>query len=448
VTKSVHTERSRTITSDESLRQPLPEAVRQYVVEAAAEVLGRLPADEIPVPLRQVAKFRPQSRARQGAVPIAAQLERNADFRARVTVPLREGQPELVAALEAGEPPAAADPVRLAALAYLLRPDGWTSYVETARAELERLLKASHEAEAARTVAELKEQLAAARATRGEEMDRLRGELKDARGEIADLRRKIHEERRQARTASERLAELERGRTAEREEHLSSQSGLEKEIRTLRARLASAETALEAGRKAAREGRSLSDVRLRLLLDTLVDAAQGVRRELNLPSVISKPADHVSGAAAAAAAPAGRSLSEQDAQQFNELLTVPQVHLIVDGYNVTKTGYGELPLADQRSRLVNGLGGLYSQTQAEITVVFDGASLDGPVAVQAPRGVRVLFSRPGQIADELIAELVRAEPPGRPFVVVSSDQEVAASARRAGGRTATATLLLKRLGRF
>lgn len=448
MTKSVHTEGSRAITSDEGLKQPLPEAVRQYVVEVAAEVLGTLAADEVPVPLRQVARFRPQSRARQGAVPIAAQLERNADFRARVTVPLREDQPELVAALEAGELPAAADPVRLAALAYLLRTEGWTSYVEMARAELERAEHASKEAETARAVAELKEQLAAAKATRGGELDRLRGDLKEARGEIADLRRKLHEERRRAKAAAEGLAELERGRAAEREEQLAALGALEKELRGLRARLASAETALEAGRKAAREGRSLDDVRLRLLLDTLVEAAQGVRRELNLPSVISRPADHVSGAHAASAATGGRSLSENDAQLFGELLTLPQVHLIVDGYNVTKTGYGELPLADQRSRLVSGLGGLYSQTQAEITVVFDGASLDGPVAVQAPRGVRVLFSRPGQIADELIAELVRAEPPGRPFVVVSSDQEVAASARRAGGRTATSALLLKRLGRF
>jgi len=418
------------------------------VVEAAAEVLGGLPAEEIPAPLKRVAKFRPQARARQGAAPIAAQLESDPGFREKVAASLRESQPQLAAALEAGEPPAAADPARLAALAYLLRPRGWESYVETARAELERSREASREEESARVIAELREQLAAAKATRGGELDELRGELKAAKGEIADLRRKIHEERRRARAADERLAELERVRAAEREEHLAALGGLEKELRTLRGRLASAETALEAGRKAAREGRSLADVRLRLLLDTLVEAAQGVRRELNLPAVISKPADHVGGAEAATGTPPGRSLSENDAQQFNELLALPQIHLIVDGYNVTKTGYGDLPLADQRSRLVNGLGGLYSQTQAEITVVFDGASLDGPVAVQAPRGVRVLFSRPGQIADELIAELVRAEPPGRPFVVVSSDQEVAASARRAGGRTATAKLLLKRLGRF
>ena len=64
---------------------------------------------------------------------------------------------------------------------------------------------------------------------------------------------------------------------------------------------------------------------------------------------------------------------------------LPQVHLIIDGYNVTKTGYGDLPLSDQRSRLVSGVGVLHAQTKAEVTVVFDGAELDAPVAVQAPR---------------------------------------------------------------
>jgi predicted RNA-binding protein with PIN domain len=96
---------------------------------------------------------------------------------------------------------------------------------------------------------------------------------------------------------------------------------------------------------------------------------------------------------------------------------------------------------------VSGLGGLAAQTRAEITCVFDGAELDGPVATAAPRGVRVLFSRPGQTADELIGELVRAEPPGRPTVVVSSDREVADACRRAGARPAPSTLLLRRLGR-
>jgi predicted RNA-binding protein with PIN domain len=181
-----------------------------------------------------------------------------------------------------------------------------------------------------------------------------------------------------------------------------------------------------------------------------VDAAQGVKRELALPSIVTRPADLVGGIEptnAAHRALPGRALSDNDPQLLEQLLTLPQVHLIVDGYNVTKTGYGELPLADQRTRLVSGLGGLAAQTGAEITVVFDGAELEAPIAIGAPRGVRVRFSHPGQIADELIGDLVRAEPHGRAIVVVSSDREVADAARRAGARPASSALLLKRLSR-
>jgi predicted RNA-binding protein with PIN domain len=63
------------------------------------------------------------------------------------------------------------------------------------------------------------------------------------------------------------------------------------------------------------------------------------------------------------------------------------------------------------------------------------------------RGVRVLFSKPGEIADELIRRLVRAEPAGRPVVVVSSDREVADAVRRAGARTVSAAALVRRLDR-
>ncbi|MDX6743196.1 NYN domain-containing protein [Actinocorallia sp. A-T 12471] len=422
--------------------------MRRRVVDAAAEVLAGLSAEDVPVPLRRIAKFRPKARAREGGSVIAKQLDADAAFRARVGDRLREAEPELAEALERGERPEGADSVQVAAAAYLLRPGGWPAHVEAARAELVRAAEDARESQAVQEAATLRARLDEARAVHATETARLRGELKDAKAEVADLRRKLGEERRAAREAVERAAELDAERRAEREESLSAFGALERELKAVRAKLTSAEAALESHRKAAREGRSIEDVRLRLLLDTLVDAAQGVRRELNLPSVISRPADHVAGAVEAAGAAHGRSLAEPDAQLFQELLMAPRAHLIVDGYNVTKTGYGELPLADQRARLVSGLGGLYSQTHAEITAVFDGAQVEGHVAVQAPRGVRVLFSRPGQLADDLIADLVRAEPPGRVFVVVSSDQEVAASARRAGGRTATAGLLLKRLGRF
>ncbi|HEV7709620.1 MAG TPA: NYN domain-containing protein, partial [Asanoa sp.] len=125
---------------------------------------------------------------------------------------------------------------------------------------------------------------------------------------------------------------------------------------------------------------------------------------------------------------------------------LPRAHLVVDGYNVTKRGYGEMSLEQQRKRLITGLGGIAAQTGDEVTVVFDGAERVHGLP-PAPRGVRVLFSRKGETADELIRRLVRAEPSGRPVVVVSSDREVADGVRRHGAYPLGADSLVRRLSR-
>jgi len=127
------------------------------------------------------------------------------------------------------------------------------------------------------------------------------------------------------------------------------------------------------------------------------------------------------------------------------VLALPNAHLIVDGYNVTKTGYPELPLADQRARLVGALAAVASRSGAEITVAFDGGRRP-PSMPPAPRGVRVLFSAADEIADDLIRRLVDAEPVGRPLLVVSSDRQVALDAARAGAWTSDSAVLLARIG--
>jgi len=144
---------------------------------------------------------------------------------------------------------------------------------------------------------------------------------------------------------------------------------------------------------------------------------------------------------------AARALAPDDPAVLEQLLALPRVHLVVDGYNVTKSGYGGLPLEQQRSRLLAGLAALAARTRAEVTCVFDGTTVGVPVVSTPPRGVRVLFSAEGQTADELIDRLVRAEPPGRPVVVVSTDREVADRAVTAGARAVPSLALLRRLDR-
>jgi hypothetical protein len=110
----------------------------------------------------------------------------------------------------------------------------------------------------------------------------------------------------------------------------------------------------------------MEDARLRLLLDTVVEAAAGLRRELALPPTTVRPADAV-----AAVAPTAQGVDDvgprahasDDPALLDQLLALPQVHLVVDGYNVTKTGLRRLAAGGpalapaQRAHLARGAVG-------------------------------------------------------------------------------------------
>jgi predicted RNA-binding protein with PIN domain len=436
--------------SGERLDHPLPEKVRRRVIGLTGEAVGGLTMAELPLPLRQYARFTPQRRARFGGNAMATELERDAAFRQRIADRLRERLPELTGALTAHTAPPAADPVDVAAVAYVLRPEGWAKLVVSAGDEAQRAQAEQAGEEAQRELERLREELAQVRASSQADIERVRAEADASRKELEATRRKLRSARSDVKRGEAEVrkvrAELESLRSSAAAEKTASDS----EARRLRARLAEAEGALESARKAAREGRSVEDMRVRLLLDTVLDAAQGLRRELALPPAEGRPAETVEAVEPGRMTPrdiAARALSETDPALLDQLLSLPQAHLVVDGYNVTKTGYPTLPLDKQRLRLLGGLAALAAQSGAEVTCVFDGAELAAPVLLAPPRGVRVLFSKPRQTADELIRQLVRAEPAGRPVVVVSSDREVADGCAAAGARPVGATLLLRRLAR-
>ncbi|GGJ85063.1 RNA-binding protein [Pilimelia anulata] len=427
----------------------LPEPVRQRTVALVAAVLPHLPAGDLPAPLRRVAQFAAARRAKLGGAAIATQLAGDAAFRTAVAEPVREAGGELAAAVAGGAAPGAADPVEVAALAYLLRPAGWRGMVAAAGVAVDAEARS---AEVAAAVREARQETARAqheRAVARVEADKLRDELARLRDELNGLR---EEHRRAGRALRE--AEQERQRAdgllaTERGRHARSAADHEAELRRLRGKLAEAQSAAGTARQAARDARTANEARLWLLLETLGQTAVGLRRELGLEPPGQLPADAVAEAHADRPGAAGERAKARDADdpgRLDELLALPRVHLVVDGYNVTKRGYGELSLERQRQRLITGLTGLAARTRAEVTLVFDGADRV-PGLATPPRGVRVLFSRKGETADELIRRLVRAEPAGRPVVVVSSDREVADGIRRHGAYPAAADALLRLLGR-
>jgi predicted RNA-binding protein with PIN domain len=401
----------------------MPERLRLRVVALVSAVLPSV--TPVPAPLRKVAGFAPARRARLGGGAIWNALADD-DFRQH-------------AAIQVAAVPGSDDPIDTAARAWLARDEGWEAVVaelshsiaeEEARddlthAELGRLTA---------QVAALQAEVASLKVTHREELDRARADHKVLRQRLGEARSAL------------RRAEEERDRAyAARDEAVTAAEAATKaaeaDVRRIRAQLDEAESGLAAQRRDSRSERDAVTIRTRLLLDAVVESATGLRRELGLPAVEGSPADTVEAelsgadAAPASSAPATPALMEQ-------LLALPRARLIIDGYNVTKEAWPTATLEAQRSRLVAALGPLVARSGAETTVVFDAAESTVRTVMPAPRGVRVVFSPEGVIADDVIRQLVAAEPRGRVVVVVSGDQAVAKDVVRTGARSVPAAALL------
>jgi predicted RNA-binding protein with PIN domain len=420
----------------------LVEPARSQVISLAADVLGRLPAEDVPPSLRSIARFAPAKRQRLGAVALAAALDADEGFRGQVAEVVEKASPDLAAAVREGRSTAAADPIDVAVVAYLTRPDGWREALAVANSRwaAERGAGAGQQEEVERLRAELTELRARVRSEPARVRDAVAAAGAEAEAELAGLRRTLRDRTRELR-AAERERDTARTGETELQSRLDALAAThEAELRRQRTRQVEAERAAESARRDSRTERDIDDARLWLLVDTLVQAATGVRKELSLAPPALRPADAVESAAGTS----GRRVAG-DPVAFDRLLALPNVHVVVDGYNVTKTGYGELSLTEQRTRLVSALAALVAQSGAEVTVAFDGGAKP-PAQPATPRGVRVLFSAAPEIADDLIRRLVAAEPPGRPVVVVTSDRQVIADTARDGAWAVPSAVLLARLG--
>jgi predicted RNA-binding protein with PIN domain len=130
------------------------------------------------------------------------------------------------------------------------------------------------------------------------------------------------------------------------------------------------------------------------------------------------------------------------------LLRAPGAVLVVDGYNVTMTGWPELPAAEQRRRLLGAVSDLAHRTSTPVELVFDGAEVE-PLSVPAPTRalVRVRFSDPGVEADDVIIDMVGRIPAATPVIVASSDNRVRTGVRRRGANLLHARQLVTLLRR-
>jgi predicted RNA-binding protein with PIN domain len=441
---------------------PVPAAVRSAVTALAAEVLGALDPAAVPASLAAVRRFAPRRRATAGAGPLWSALEQDDGFRAKVARAWSQAHPAEAAELlggpdGAGEttpataPPtpatapsapdtAPADPLTLAVGAVLLRPPGWTGLLPPADAVDDATPHTAAD-EGAPPVRAQVHRLAARLAAEQARADAAEAELTVLRKELRRLRSDADRARAEARRAAEHAAEVAAAAERVHAESARVRAAADED----RAR---ADALVRTARADAAVLRDLAEVRVRLLLDTVVEAGAALRTELALPPARRMPADLVAPASASVspARATSRGRGADDPALLDELLAMPRAHLLVDGYNVTKLAWPDQSLAEQRRRLTERLANLAGRTGAEVTCCFDGQDAVADRPAPGPRGVRVLFSA-GEIADDLLRRLVRAEPAGRVVVVVTSDRALGADLEAAGARVLPSATLLARLGR-
>lgn len=485
----------------------LPGAVRTRVLNLASRALSGATAAQIPKELVAVARFSPARRARRAAPALTRALQNDSAFRALVahravsalagrggaSAPQDRGPaptlpsiaPSVSSDGSAGatqpdpagiELPGPADTDQLLAsvdsdverlaLAYLLG-------TSPPAGSLQRLDTAQELAGARSRIAELEAELAKAAAGSTEPRERSRtgshqssetadrsersstaGEAGELAARVERLTARLREQGTRLREAIDRAADLERQRDELESSSTRSLDASERGRAVAEQRVLALTAQWQGSEDDRRTRAARSEIRERamtrrveILLESAAASIVGLRAEWSGTRGAAgsgvDPADLI---AERLSAPAQRQHPQvADTGRLADVLALPGVHVVVDGYNVSKSAFEHLTLAEQRDRLVRALGAVAVRTGAQITVVFDGAAVVAPSA--APRGVRVIFSPPGIIADDVIRDLVSAEPAGRPLLVVTSDRAVQRDVAAHGARVAASALLVAALAR-
>jgi predicted RNA-binding protein with PIN domain len=124
-----------------------------------------------------------------------------------------------------------------------------------------------------------------------------------------------------------------------------------------------------------------------------------------------------------------------------EFLLRSDAVVLVDGYNVAKLAWPTRSLEAQRTQLLDAMENVARRFQADVTVVFDGASVVGAHTARR-RLIRTVYSPEGVIADDVIRDEVRRLPATRAVVVVTNDAEIVADVKALGANVLPSNALI------
>ncbi|HVE47017.1 MAG TPA: NYN domain-containing protein [Acidimicrobiales bacterium] len=379
----------------------------------------------------------------QALAALRRALDEDEDFRSR-------------AAEAAGE-----DELGRASWLFLNRPPGWEEELAELAGQVEAAAEDARSAKEERTAVRRLAQAEQAVERAQRQAAKARAEAAGAAAELAEERRSRREAEAAAEALARRVAVLEEEAAAGRRKAADAKvetsrwrtkvAGLERDLAraatrpsldpgTVHAAITAAEDALQEVRRALLEEQAR--------MEAGDASARGEGGEPGQLPVSRSPMAAPAGAARRLPARLPPAVFEESVQAAAHLVRVPNVLVIVDGYNAAMSIWPGVSPEELRQRLVDALSELSARTGAEVHVVFDGAELGGSVSRAAGRlPVRVTFSPPDVEADDVILAMVDDIPADRPVVVASSDRRVQDGARSRGANVVSSPQLGELLGR-
>lgn len=279
-----------------------------------------------------------------------------------------------------------------------------------------------------------------------------------------EAHRKARDEAKRAKEAERRAIKVERGRSLRLDEEVSDQKRRVGELsEDLRRARADALKAQKDNERLKRKARSDVDG-LRLQIRKLRDENRDLKKRLgDLQKEVAakdKPPPATTGAAVKRKEPrsgprpilkAPKGRLEDAPETLDSWLRTPGVRLLVDGYNVTRSGsgFGHLSLEQQRDRLRDLLKKLSNRLKVSTVLVWDGGEV--PPGTKRPTAGYLTeeYSLPDRSpegtdkdrADRHIVDLLKEMPPD-PVVVVTNDRGLQEQARTQRSTIASSEQLL------
>ena len=312
-------------------------------------------------------------------------------------------------------------------MAYVERPPGWETFVaQMVEAADEPLISGSGDTKKLERQLDVSER---ARSRAQQELDDARHLLSISESSLAALTEtndknvaELHSLRAENETLTEQrqraVGELKRTEEI-MARHIAERKRLEGLIETMTAAQLSTTSV----------GGGITDNEVRLAIDVIDGAMADMHQQLQSLRRASTPEQITTARRVALPVPHGLFDDSVDFAEY--LLSIPNMTVLVDGYNVTKLEHDAWDLERQRDWLEQGLCAIAARYGATFDVVFDGSDVVVPNAGRDP-AVRIRFSPDGVEADDIIIGSVETIDRSRPVAVVSSDNRVRDGVRERG----------------